>query len=169
MFRIIAALFTVLAVSSMTVAIPVHPQIDDAELVAKLCGRLEQADSIPDKNIPGRSSIKYHPLKDVKLVAYERHGNSECCAAAPVAGETRTDKSGNFEFKGLTKGYYWLVARVELQDYQMSIRIGQLKDRSQHRLGDHAQPPGWLARSSRIGAPAGLSRSMARQRGRRAR
>jgi hypothetical protein len=29
----------------------------------------------------------------------------------------------------LSKGYYWLVARVELQNYQMSIRIGQLKDK----------------------------------------
>ena len=129
MFTIRTVLITVLAASSLTVAIPAHPQIDDAELVAKLCGRLEQADSIPDKTLPGRSSLKYHPLKDVKLVAYERHSNSECCASATVAGETRTDKSGNFEFKGLSKGYYWLVARVELQDYQMSIRIGQLKDR----------------------------------------
>jgi len=123
------ALITVLAASSMSLATPVHPQIDDAELVAKLCGRLEQADSIPDKNLPGRSSLKYHPLKDVKLVVYERHSNSECCTGAAVAGETRTDKSGNFEFKELSKGYYWLVARVELHDYQMSIRIGQLKDK----------------------------------------
>ena len=129
MFRIRTALITVLAVSSMTIAAPARPQIDDAELVAKLCGRLEQADSIPDKNLPGRSSLKYHPLKDVKLVAYERHSIPNCCAAAPVAGETRTDKSGNFEFKGLSKGYYWLVARVELHEYQMSIRIGQLKDK----------------------------------------
>ena len=127
-----AALIVVLAASSMMLAMPatpVHPQIDDAELVAKLCGRLEQSDSIPNKNLPGKSSLKYHPLKDVKLVAYERHSNAECCATAPVAGETRTDKSGNFEFKALSKGYYWLVARVELQDYQMSIRIAQLKDK----------------------------------------
>jgi hypothetical protein len=129
MFRIRTALITILAVSSITIATRARPQIDDAELVAKLCGRLEQADSIPGKTLPGRSSLKYHPLKDVKLVAYERHSNSECCATAPVAGETRTDKSGNFEFKGLSNGYYWLVARVELQDYQMSIRIGQLKDK----------------------------------------
>jgi hypothetical protein len=129
MFRIRTALITILAVSSITIATRARLQIDDAELVAKLCGRLEQADSIPGKTLPGRSSLKYHPLKDVKLVAYERHSNSECCATAPVAGETRTDKSGNFEFKGLSNGYYWLVARVELQDYQMSIRIGQLKDK----------------------------------------
>jgi hypothetical protein len=122
-------MITVLAASSMTLASPVHPQIDDAELVAKLCGRLEQADSVPNKNLPGRSSLKYHPLNDVKLVAYERHSNSDCCANAPVAGETRTDKLGNFEFKGLSKGYYWLVARVELQDYRMSVRIAQLKDK----------------------------------------
>jgi hypothetical protein len=132
MFRIRAAVITILAASSMiltTLAAPVHPQIDDAELVAKLCGKLEQVDSIPNKTLPGNYGSKYRPLKDVKLVAYERHSNGECCANAPVAGETTTDKSGNFEFKGLSKGYYWLVARVELQNYQMSIRIGQLKDK----------------------------------------
>lgn len=113
----------------MTLAAPVQPQLDDTEVVAMLCGRLEQVDSIPDKIFPGRYSVKYRPLKDAKLVAYERHSNSECCAGAPVAAETRSDKSGNFEFKGLPKGYYWLVARVELQDYQMSVRIAQLKDK----------------------------------------
>ena len=45
------------------------------------------------------------------------------------AAEGAVPNRVNVEFKGLTKGYYWLVARVELQDYQMSIRIGQLKDR----------------------------------------
>jgi hypothetical protein len=129
MFRIRTALITVLAASSMMAAALPRPQIDDAELVAKLCGRLEQADSIPNKTLPGKYTEKYHPLKDVKLVAYERQSNSECCVNAPVAGETVTDKSGNFEFKGLSKGYYWLVARVELHEYQMSIRIGQLKDK----------------------------------------
>jgi hypothetical protein len=129
MFRIKTVLIALLAGSSMSLAAPVHPQIDDAELVARLCGRLEMADTAPNTKLPGNSSLRFHPLKDVKLVAYERHSNSDCCVNAPVAGETMTDKSGNFEFKGLNKGYYWLVAKVELKDYQMSIRIGQLKDK----------------------------------------
>ena len=122
-------MFGITTILIALLAAPLHPQIDDAELVAKLCGRLEQADTAPNKNLPGRSSLRFQPLKDVKLVAYERHSNSECCANAPVAGETTTDKSGNFEFKALSKGYYWLVASVEGKKYQMSIRIGQLKDR----------------------------------------
>jgi hypothetical protein len=129
MLRIRTALLLVLAAASMTLAAPVQPQFDEEELVAKLCGRLEQVDSVPDKVLPGRYSEKSHPLKDAKLVAYERHSNSECCAGAPVAAEIRSDKSGNFEFKGLPNGFYWLVARVELQDYRMAIRIGQLKDK----------------------------------------
>jgi len=113
----------------MTLASPVRLQFDESELVAKLCGKLEQTDSIPDKIIPGKYSVKYRPLKDAKLVVYERRSNSECCANTPAVAETRSDKSGNFEFKGLAKGYYWVTTRVELQDYQMAIRIGQLKDK----------------------------------------
>ena len=129
MFRPRTILIIALALSSMTLAAPLHAQIDDAELVAKLCGKLEMADTVPNKSLPGNSALRFHPLKDVKLVAYERHSNSECCETAPVAGETITDKSGSFEFKGLSKGYYWLVARVALKEYRMSIRIGQLKDK----------------------------------------
>jgi hypothetical protein len=129
MLGIRTTLIALLAVSSMALAAAVHPQIDDAELVAKLCGKLEMAGSVASKNLPGNSSLRFQPLKDVKLVAYERHPNSECCANAPVAAEITTDKTGYFEFKGLNKGYYWLVAKVETKEYQMSIRIGQLKDR----------------------------------------
>jgi len=129
MLKIRTVLVLILASASLTLASPARPQFDETELVAKLCGRLEQIDSTPDKLIPGKYSEKARPLKDVKLVAYKRQSNSECCATAPVAGEIRSDKSGNFEFKGLGNGYYWLVARVELQDYQMAIRIGQLKDK----------------------------------------
>src|SRR6267378_124056 len=103
MSKVRTALLLVLGASSVTLAAPVQPQFDETELVPKLCGRLEQVDSIPDKVIPGKYSEKSHPIKDARLVAYKRQSNSECCSSSPVAAEIRSDKSGNFEFKGLAK------------------------------------------------------------------
>jgi hypothetical protein len=124
----IAAIVLVAAVSS-TLASPVRPQFEEWELVAKLCGRLERTDRVPDKVVPGQYSEKNSPIKDAKLVAYEARSNAECCSNAKVAAETVTNKSGSFEFKTLTKGYYWLATTIDKRDYRMSIRIGQLQDR----------------------------------------
>ena len=123
------ALIAVLAAVTFTIAAPVHPQFDDAELVARLCGKLERVDRIPDKRIPGKYTEKYFPFKDTKLVAYERTRNVTCCKTATVAAETRSGKSGDFEFKGLPTGDYWLVANVDPQEYRMAIRVQKLKDK----------------------------------------
>jgi hypothetical protein len=129
MLKIITVLVIGLASASMTLAAPVPAQFDDEELVAKLCGKLEQIESTPDKSFPGRTSGKYSPIKDATLIAYERHNKAECCTNSLVAAETTTSKSGAFEFKGLPNGYYWLVAKVEKKEYRMTIRVAQLKDK----------------------------------------
>jgi hypothetical protein len=122
-------LIVILSAAGLTAAAPPEPQFGDWELVAKLCGRLEQIDRVPDKSVPGAYSDKSRPVKETRLVAYEGRSNAECCANSKVAGETKSNKSGNFEFKGLTKGYYWLVTMIDRQEYHMPIRIGQLLDK----------------------------------------
>ena len=97
--------------------------------MAKLCGRLERTDRIPDKKVPGLYAEKNTPIKDAKLIAYEARSNAECCSNARVAAETVTNKSGSFEFKTLTKGFYWLATTIDSRDYRMPIRIGQLQDK----------------------------------------
>jgi hypothetical protein len=123
------ALIMFLAATGLTAAAPAKPQFADWELVAKLCGKLEQIDRIPDKTLPDVYSSKNRPVKDATLIAYEGRTTVECCANSKVAGETKSNKSGDFEFKGLTKGYYWLVTTIDRQEYRMAIRIGQLQDK----------------------------------------
>jgi hypothetical protein len=129
MLKIRTGLIIVLASASMILASPVQPQAENWELVSKLCGRLEHIDRTPDKKNPIQYSMKNRPIKNAKLVAYEAPNNTTCCSNVPVAGETTTNETGAFEFKGLANGYYWLVAHVDSRDYRMSIRIGQLKDK----------------------------------------
>ena len=129
MLKVRTVLIYVLASASMTLSSSAQPQDDTWELVAKLCGRLQHTERVPHKSLPGQFSQKISPIKDAKLIAYEAPSNSVCCSNVRVAGEVTTNKTGNFEFKGLTKGYYWLVARVDNREYRMSIRIGQLKDK----------------------------------------
>src|SRR5678815_5144872 len=113
MSKLRIAMIVLMASASWTLASPAQPQFEEWELVAKLCGRLERTDRIPDKAVPGQFAEKNSPIKDVKLVAYEARSNAECCSNAKVAAETVTNKSGSFEFKTLTKGYYWLAATVD--------------------------------------------------------
>jgi len=132
MFSIRAALVFILIFVSMLLAAlasPAQPQVEEWELVAKLCGRLQHIERIPDKKKPIEFSEKKSPIANAKLIAYQAPPNAVCCSKFLAAGETTTNKNGAFEFKELAKGYYWLVARVDERDYRMSVRIGQLKDR----------------------------------------
>ena len=127
--RIRIVLIVLLAAATCTLATPVRSQSYDFELVAKLCGKLEQIDRTPDKRIPGKYSTKYLPVKNARLMAYERNRGTTCCKTAKLVGEIRSSSSGTFEFKGLQTGDYWLVAAVEQQEYQMAVRVQQLRDK----------------------------------------
>src|SRR5262245_43774346 len=129
MSRFQTAVIFILVSFSMSLALQARPQVETWELVAKLCGNLEQTGFVPDKNRPSQYSEKRIPIQNSKLTLYEAPNNSVCCSNVPVAGETTTSKNGSFEFKGLKNGYYWLVARFENREYRMSIRIGKLKDK----------------------------------------
>ena len=129
MLKMRAALIAVLSAATLTVAAPVQPQSYEWELVARICGKLEHIDRIPDKRIPGKYSEKHLPVKDAKLLVYEGFSNSPCCKTVPVFAEARSSKSGTFEFKGLPTGNYFLVANVDTKEYRMAIRVQKTNDR----------------------------------------
>ena len=129
MSKIRTAVIFVLTFASMSMALPPRLEVEEWELVSKLCGKLEHTQLAPDKNKPSQYFAKNVPIQDAKLIVYEAPSNTVCCSSVPVAGEMATSKTGSFEFKGLKNGYYWLVAHVDNREYRMSIRIGQLKDR----------------------------------------
>ena len=129
MLKIATALIVVLAAASLTPATPVRQESDNAETVARLCGRLEHTERIPDKINPIKYSEKNTPIKDAKLLAYERRDNAACCKTSSVIAETTTSKSGAFEFKGLPSGNYWFVAMVDQQQYTIPVVIQQTRDK----------------------------------------
>jgi len=123
MLKIKVALIFVLTAASLTLAAPVQLDSDEWELVAKLCGKLERIDRSQDKSKPTKISERSRPIKDARLLAYARRGNSPCCNATPVIAETRPNKSGTFEFKGLPLGDYWFVAIVDQKQYMIPIVV----------------------------------------------
>lgn len=127
--KITTALILVLAAATWALAGPAAQESDEWELVAKLCGKLEYVDHVPDKTNPIRYLEKRRPVADAKLVAYERVGNSICCRNAQVIAETKPDKSGSFEFKGLPYGNYWFAAVVDQKQYVIPVLVKRTQEK----------------------------------------
>ena len=128
MLKINTALIFVLTAASLALAAPAVQESYDWELVAKLCGQLVHVDRIPDKISPIKYLEKYRPIGDAKLLTYERRGNFPCCTV-PVIAETKSNKSGSFEFKGLPLGNYWFVAIVDQQQYAIPVIVKHTQEK----------------------------------------
>ena len=129
LLKIKTALIVVLAAASWTLAAPAPQESDEWELVAKLCGKLEYVDHVPDKNNPILYLEKRRPIADAKLLAYERSGNSPCCRNSQVIAETKPNKSGEFEFKGLPYGNYWFVAVVDQKQHTIPVLVRRTQEK----------------------------------------
>jgi hypothetical protein len=129
LLKIKTALIFVLTAASLTFAAPGAQESDEWELVAKLCGRLEHVDHLPDKKNPILYLEKHSPIAAANLLAYERSGNSTCCRNTPVIAETKPDKSGNFEFKGLPFGSYWFVVLVDQKQYMLPVLVKKTEEK----------------------------------------
>jgi len=98
------------------------PDIDHASLVDRLCGKLVHSEPLPIKGKYYRGSMQQSSLSNIELRLYVRGEEGICCQdLKPVAKVTSAD-GGEFEFKKIASGDYWLAAQYNGHNYKMPIR-----------------------------------------------
>jgi hypothetical protein len=94
-----------------------------APVVAKLdriCGKLEKTRFVSDKAAPSIGHTNAKSLSASELNLFVRTADAPCCVGVAIA-TVKTNHWGNFNFKNVSAGPYWLVATVEGKDVQMPV------------------------------------------------
>ena len=86
----------------------------------RMCGRLVSVQTI-DRDAGKKVEEKWKSLKKVPLELYARGNEKVCCEGLSVTAKTVTGRRGDFDFRKLNPGTYWVVARWNDKVYQLPI------------------------------------------------
>ncbi len=109
--------------------------IDSANAVDHLCGKLVSSKPYPVKGRHYIGSVEEKSLGKTDLTLFPRDKEAVCCINLKAVAKITTGDDGQFEFKELKSGNYWLVAHLDGQDYKMAIRY-QAKENPSDRCSD---------------------------------
>jgi hypothetical protein len=100
--------------------------------VEQSCGRVEFVDETPVKGNVNQYNTKSKPIKRSAVRLYRRETESVCCGGAPPVAEALTNRRGEFEFKNVKAGNYWVVIVVDGKEYSHPIKYApDAKDKTQ--------------------------------------
>lgn len=85
-----------------------------------MCGRLVSVQTIA-RGEGKNAEEKWKSLRRVPLKLYARGNETACCEGLSVAAKTVTGREGDFDFRKLNPGTYWVVARWNDKVYQLPI------------------------------------------------
>ncbi len=89
--------------------------------VKRLCGKVESVDY-------SKPNYLRKNLRGVRITLYRRDAETPCCGTlAPLAVAT-TSRWGNFKFKRMTAGSYWIAAQIDRRDYHTPVQLEPPKD-----------------------------------------
>lgn len=101
------------------------PQAVDTEkwnAVERMCGKLEWVEEIPVKGKGAEFEEKSRPLKKVDIRLYRRENESSCCGMGLPIARAVTNGRGEFDFKNLVPGSYWVMVEVDGKEYSHAIK-----------------------------------------------
>jgi len=101
------------------------PQAADTEkwnTVGRMCGKLEWIEEIPVNRKGTEFQEKSRPLKKVEIRLYRRGNESSCCGTGLPVARSITNGRGEFDFKDLVPGSYWMVVEVDGKQYSHAIK-----------------------------------------------
>jgi len=109
---------------------PVSKATDDIQWqdVDQLCGQLQL--KFPEKRtilVDGRTESRLYSayLQNATVIVYPAaNANKGCCGAKSIA-TTHSRKYGEFEFKGLAPGYYWLQVQKDAETRVIPVHLNR--------------------------------------------
>jgi hypothetical protein len=89
--------------------------VDKWSTLNRICGRVVRDVS------PNKSSEQLKSISGAIVQLYDWNENRACCDV-PALVESKTEHSGEFEFKNARAGTYWLLVNVKARKY--AIKVG---------------------------------------------
>jgi hypothetical protein len=98
--------------------------------VDRLCGRVDQAQIIPERKFATTFSERRRGLRDLPMALFERRDGQPCCDALVALETTKTGRNGRFEFKTKNPGDFWRMTNWNAKQYKIAVVSKQQKDSS---------------------------------------
>jgi hypothetical protein len=118
------------------IAIPQQAvDLDRSNSLDLLCGKLVRSEPRPIKGKFYRETMQQTSLSNVELRLYTRRDDSFCCQNLSPVAKVMSGDGGQFEFKNMSAGAYWLAALFDGRVYKMLIRY-QLNKTPTDRCAD---------------------------------
>jgi hypothetical protein len=89
--------------------------------VKRLCGKVEHVDY-------SKTDFAAKNLQGVRMTLYQRGADISCCSNLAPLATTATNHWGNFKFKKMPPGPYWIAALVGGREYHLAIEFAPTKD-----------------------------------------
>jgi hypothetical protein len=83
----------------------------------RLCGELSFVTPVSGGGMDSK------PLNNVKLALYPWEEGIACCRNTRPFVRTITGKEGEFEFKNIDRGRYWVAVRYQQKTFQLAIAL----------------------------------------------
>ncbi len=114
--------FILLIGSLLFSSVPQGVDTEKWNTVGRMCGKLEWVEKIPVNRKGTEFEEKSKPLKKVDIRLYRRESESSCCATGQPIARVMTNGRGEFDFKNLVPGSYWMVVEVDGKQYSHAIK-----------------------------------------------
>ncbi|SRR6266498_1807566 len=89
------------------------------KVFSRLCGVVDHVEYVPAHG--SAKEQKKTQLSEIPMVLYEGDENTGCCDNLKKIGDLSTGKHGDFDFKDVAPGNYWLSMRWNEKDYKIAF------------------------------------------------
>jgi hypothetical protein len=114
--------FILLIGSLLFFSVPQGADTEKWNTVGRMCGKLEWVEKIPVNRKGTEFEEKSKPLKKVDIRLYRRESESSCCGTEQPIARGVTNGRGEFGFKNLASGSYWMEVEVDGKQYSLAIK-----------------------------------------------
>jgi hypothetical protein len=124
------AIFLLLLVLSAATNAQGTRKADNWNTIDHMCGQLVYSQELPVKGEENTFQDKTRPAKKVELRLFKGAANEPCCEKLPLVDKTTTRRDGQFKFKSVAAGDYWVETRANGRVYRLAVHYSPEKSDS---------------------------------------
>ncbi|MGB8661591.1 MAG: hypothetical protein WCD34_14290 [Candidatus Acidiferrum sp.] len=97
-------------------------QTSEPVSVDRMCGKLVSMEALPENGKTNSFSREAKPISHARVRLFPPTANGDCCSLMTPSAEVFSGRDGEFQFKKIEAGDYWLVAMIAEKEYKLLIR-----------------------------------------------
>ncbi|MGC1416209.1 MAG: hypothetical protein WA817_13050 [Candidatus Acidiferrum sp.] len=88
----------------------------------RMCGKLVSMEAVREKGKTSSSIFVAKPVSHARVRLFPPTASGDCCTLMTPSAEVLTARDGEFEFKKIEAGDYWLAAVIAGKEYKLLVR-----------------------------------------------